>query len=307
MYIIGAIFIGFASSILSGMFGIGGASLSTPAIRVLLGATPAVSLGTTLPVAIPTSLAGALTYSRKGFVDRKAVLFSSTGGIFGSISGSLLTKVINLHYLMLVTGLVVLYLACATIISGYKRKRVDVEIGIEIEEEPKNKDPSLEVENEWPPEVGWTEKEIACHEPEKQGKQGEKNFRLQCKESSKPWLYIVIGFLGGSFSGLLGIGGGIVLIPAFLYILRMPIKKAFGTSLAVIGVIAIPGTVVHAFLGHISGWLFLYLTTGVIPGAYIGAKLAIKAREPALYAGFGALTFCFGIIFIVNEIISMVR
>jgi len=100
-------------------------------------------------------------------------------------------------------------------------------------------------------------------------------------------------------------GGGIVLIPAFLYLLRLPIKKAFGTSLAVIAVIAIPGTIVHALLGHISWLLFLYLVIGVVPGAYIGAKLSIKAKEPFLYTGFGILVLVFGVIFIVNEIIGL--
>jgi uncharacterized membrane protein YfcA len=86
----------------------------------------------------------------------------------------------------------------------------------------------------------------------------------------------------------------------------MPIKKAFGTSLAVITIIAIPGTVIHTLLGHISWSIFLYLTIGVIPGAYLGASVSIRTNERVLYALFGALIAVFGVIFIVNEIISMV-
>ena len=114
-----------------------------------------------------------------------------------------------------------------------------------------------------------------------------------------------MGLGGGFFSGLLGIGGGIVMVPAFLYVLRVPIKQAFGTSLAVITVVAIPGTIVHGLLGHISWPLFLYLIIGVIPGAYLGARLAIKARESFLYIGFGVMVAVFGVIFIVNEIIQL--
>jgi hypothetical protein len=114
-----------------------------------------------------------------------------------------------------------------------------------------------------------------------------------------------IGLVTGLFSGLLGVGGGIVLIPSFLYILHMPLKKAFGTSLAVITVIAIPGTVVHSFLHHISWSLVLYLVIGSIPGAYIGARLSIRTAERVLYVLFGLLLAVFGVVFIVNEIISM--
>ena len=120
------------------------------------------------------------------------------------------------------------------------------------------------------------------------------------------WIILLIGLCAGFLSGLLGVGGGILLLPGFIYILRLPIKKAFGTSLAVISILAIPGTIIHALLGHISGWLFLYLTIGVIPGAYMGARVSIRTSERVLFALFGALIAIFGVIFIVNEIISMV-
>ena len=117
----------------------------------------------------------------------------------------------------------------------------------------------------------------------------------------------MIGLGAGLLSGLLGVGGGVLLIPGFLYILRMPIRRAFATSLAVIAVIAIPGTVVHALLHHISWSLALYLAIGSIPGAYLGARLNLRTAERLLYIMFGALLGIFGVLFIVNEIISMTR
>jgi uncharacterized membrane protein YfcA len=279
LYVFLAILIGFLASVLAGMFGVGGAGLTTPALRVILDATPGIALGTTLPVVIPTSLAAGYTYYRSGFVDVRIAVACGAGGIFGSVGGALLTKYLNLHYLMLLTGVVVLYLGTTTFIRGVRGKVPEV---VEAEGADGVSGPTP----------------LPVPEPEDSGASGG-GFR------NATITYVAIGLVGGFFSGLLGLGGGIVLIPAFLYILRLPIKKAFGTSLAVIAIIAIPGTVVHALLGHISGWLFLYLVVGVIPGAYLGARLAIKAREPVLYTGFGVLVVIFGIIFIVNEIIRI--
>jgi uncharacterized protein len=271
-----ALVIGFAAAVLAGMFGIGGAGLTTPALRVFLDASPGIALGTTLPVVIPTAIAGAYTYYRSGFLDTRVALYCSLGGIVGSVGGALLTKVLNLHFLMIFTGVIVLYMGATTAYRGLTGKVPEgpEEIGVS----PVEGDEVAADEAAVPAGGGFWHSDVA---------------------------YVLVGLGGGFFSGLLGLGGGIVLIPAFLYLLRLPIKKAFGTSLAVIAVIAIPGTIVHALLGHISWLLFLYLVIGVVPGAYIGAKLSIKAKEPFLYTGFGILVLVFGVIFIVNEIIGL--
>jgi uncharacterized membrane protein YfcA len=91
-----------------------------------------------------------------------------------------------------------------------------------------------------------------------------------------------MGLVAGFASGLLGIGGGIVMVPVMSGILGMPLKRALGTSLVVIAFMVIPGTAVHAALGHINWAIFLWLTIGVIPGAAIGSRWTIRARERTL-------------------------
>src|SRR5439155_25747352 len=58
------------------------------------------------------------------------------------------------------------------------------------------------------------------------------------------------GVVAGLASGLLGIGGGVVLVPVMNGLLGMPLKRTLGTSLAVIAFMVVPGTIVHALLGH---------------------------------------------------------
>src|SRR5262249_18827437 len=89
----------------------------------------------------------------------------------------------------------------------------------------------------------------------------------------------VIGFGAGAVSGLLGIGGGLVMVPLLAGWCGMPLKRALGTSLLTIWALVIPGTIVHAWLGNIDWWVALFLTIGAVPGARVGATLALGTGE----------------------------
>src|SRR5436309_2703377 len=93
---------------------------------------------------------------------------------------------------------------------------------------------------------------------------------------------IVVGFAAGIMSGLFGVGGGIITTPAIQLLLGGAPYIAVGTSLMVIATVAVPGTVVHAALGHIDWAIFLVLLIGVMPGARLGATIALGARERTL-------------------------
>ena len=88
--------------------------------------------------------------------------------------------------------------------------------------------------------------------------------------------------MSGFISGLLGVGGGVILVPVLSGLLRFPIKTAIGTSLAVVAAQAIPGTITHAQLGHIDWHIAGGLVIGVIPGARIGSQLAIATEDRRL-------------------------
>ena len=96
------------------------------------------------------------------------------------------------------------------------------------------------------------------------------------------WCYAVIGAGAGMLSGLLGVGGGILMVPAFQSWLRMGLKETIATSLACVGLLAIPGTITHTLKHHIDWAFALPLCVGVVPGAQIGAHLAVKAADRSL-------------------------
>jgi hypothetical protein len=237
-----AIAVGFGSGVASGAFGIGGALLSTPGIRVLLGTPALVAVGTTLPVIVPTAITGVYTYHRNGFVDvRRAAVTAAAGGVF-AVAGAFTTKFVPGPALLIGTAAMIFAMSMRML--------------------PKRKADA-----------------VPRFEP---------NVRV----------LVVVGALSGFVSGLLGVGGGVILVPVFTVLLRMPVKTALGTSLAVVAAQAIPGTAVHALLRHIDWPVAAGLSIGVVPGARLGANLAVAAQDDALRVvvglGMAALALAFG-------------
>lgn len=104
-----AVAIGAVIGLFSGLVGVGGSSISTPMLRVLLGTPRLLALASPLPAAIPTAIVGSIAYAHEGLINRRAVLWSVAGGFPGVVLGAVLTRWIPAHWLMfLIAGGVVL-------------------------------------------------------------------------------------------------------------------------------------------------------------------------------------------------------
>ncbi len=238
-----AALIGFGSGVASGAFGIGGALLSTPGIRVLL-ATPAMTaVGTTLPVIVPTAMVGLMAYIRGGHVRFKLAAVAAAAGGVSAVLGAYTTEYLEGELLLILTAGLIFVLALRMLPAK----------------------PSLK-----PPRIPQTVP-----------------------------VYLAVGAVSGFLSGLLGLGGGLILVPAFTVLFRLPVKTALGTSLAVVAAQAIPGTVVHSTLGNIDWRIAGGLFIGVVPGARIGSKLAVAAEDTKLRLlvglGMAVLALAFGL------------
>jgi uncharacterized membrane protein YfcA len=100
-------------------------------------------------------------------------------------------------------------------------------------------------------------------------------------------LVLVAGGVG-VLSGLLANAGGFLLAPLFVVVLRLSLKRSFATSLAVAAVLAIPGTIVHAALGHIDWGVVAVFAATSIPLSYAGAHTALRTNPIHLERAYGA-------------------
>src|SRR5947209_16787945 len=106
----------------------------------------------------------------------------------------------------------------------------------------------------------------------------------------------VVGLVAGLFAGMFGIGGGLIIVPALLYIFKMKELDAIGTSLAaLIPPVGLLGTAEYYRSGYINIAFAALIATGIFIGAYFGAKIVIALPQALLqriYGGFLMLIAC---------------
>ena len=259
--------VGLVSGILSGAFGIGGGLITTPAIRLLLGYPALIAVGTPLPVILPGALTGAVTYWRRGSADVRAGIVMGLIGSVGSVGGAFLSQYVGGTVVLIATAVLIGWASADMLLQHRTAVRAEAAVG--------------EGESD----------EALAPAPERA--------RLGQRRALGLTL---IGALAGFYSGFLGLGGGFVIVPGLTRYLGMPVKRAIGTSLVTVAVLAVPGTIVHSMLGHIDWPLALMLAIGVVPGAVIGARLTERASDRVVRLAFALLLAVVGIWLAVSEI-----
>lgn len=106
--------------------------------------------------------------------------------------------------------------------------------------------------------------------------------------SHRRFRLVAISVAVGLAAGLLANAGGFLLVPLYLAVLKLPIKTALASSLAVASILAVPGTIVHAVLGHIDWNVTFVFAAASIPLSSVGAKTALRMNAALLERLFGA-------------------
>jgi uncharacterized membrane protein YfcA len=106
---------------------------------------------------------------------------------------------------------------------------------------------------------------------------------------------VLVAATVGFASGILANSGGFLLAPLYNKVLKLPLKTAFACSLMVSAALAVPGTIVHVYLGHVDWKIVLYFGLGSVPLSYVGARTAIKMPVKALEPLFGAMLTVIGV------------
>jgi len=122
-------------------------------------------------------------------------------------------------------------------------------------------------------------------------------------ESISLWIIMGIGFATGFLSGMLGVGGGFIRMPALVYILGCPTVVAVGTDLFEIMFSAAFGVFTHSVKGNVSLLLVVGLLIGTAIGAQIGASYTRRAGGPRVRFGFGCLAFI-GVIMVTIKLVG---
>jgi uncharacterized membrane protein YfcA len=276
---------GLATGVLSGMFGVGGAVVSTPAIRVL-GATPLEAVGSTIPSVIPSAVSGSLRYRRERLIVGYVAVWTLAFGLLATVGGALLTDAVpgNGHLLMIATAGLLAFTALrmAHVPSpapATTHNPVEVEDPVGDLATPAG---DLALAHE--------------HDPDRSS---------PLHRRTEIWRLGLIGIAAGLLSGLLGIGGGVLMVPAFATWVRLSVKEAVATSLVCVGALAFPGMITHAALGNIDWAFAIPLSIAVIPGARLGAHLAIRSSERRLRLAVAIVLGSIAVAYATGELIAL--
>ena len=259
--------VGLFSGVLSGAFGVGGGLITTPAIRLLLGYPALIAVGTPLPVILPGAVTGAATYWKRGSADVRAGITMGLIGSIGSVAGAMVSQFVGGTVVLLATAALIAWASADMLMQHRSAVRAEAAVG-----ESESDEGVL-------PELDG-------------GRPGQR----------RTLGLILIGALAGFYSGFLGLGGGFVIVPGLTRYLGMPVKRAIGTSLVTVAVLAVPGTIAHNMLGHIDWSLALMLALGVVPGAVIGARLTERASDRAVRLSFAILLAVVGVWLALSEV-----
>jgi len=256
--------LGLVVGFLSGLFGVGGGFLLTP-LLMMIGIPPTVAAASDANQIVAASTSGAFAHWRLGNVDFRMGTVLVAGGLVGGTLGVQLIKLLraagNADFIIKIT-----YVVMLGVVGSYM-----------FQESLKNLRP----------------RRAPLHaRPEKEGESWFKRFNeslplpIHFAKSGVTLSFftpLLLGVLVGVLSALMGVGGGFIMVPVMVYMLRMPMHVVVGTSLFQVLCTCINVTFMQAYYNHtVDLMLAMILLMGSTAGAQIGARIGSRMKADQL-------------------------
>jgi uncharacterized membrane protein YfcA len=259
--------VGLAIGFLSGMFGIGGGFIMTP-LLIFLGVPAGVAVGTGASQVMASSVSSAFSHWQRGNIDLQMGYLLIGGGLFGALTG------VKILYLLKQAGQLEFFVTLTyVILLGVIGSLMLIE--------------SLRTLKAAPARAGSARR--AGQHTWIQGLPLKRRF-----PDSKLYISaippVAIGAFVGWLTAIMGVGGGFVMVPAMIYLLRMPTRMVIGTSALQIVVVTAFTTVLQSIQNHaVDVVLAMPLIVGGVVGAQYGVGYGERLRAEQLRAGLALL------------------
>ena len=311
--------VGVLIGVASGLLGIGGGTVMVPIFRLAFGMSATMSTATSLFAIIPTSISGAISHVKGKTCIPALGIAAGLGGACLSPVGVWLAQLSPDWLVMLAAALIIGYSAINMFKKAFKlRPAGQPAAGADAAASPSTQSSGA-------PEGSRTEVRVASATARISGT-GETLADSSATDGSaatgassggqaaaassddsplsrKQLLQgAAIGLIAGLASGYVGVGGGFIMVPLMLSIIGIPMRKASGTSLIAVMILAIPGVIEQGIIGNINYLAGIAVVIGTIPGAVIGAKLVTKVPERTLRLLFGCFLIVAAAMLVLNEV-----
>ncbi len=262
--------LGLLVGLLSGLFGVGGGFLMTP-LLIMIGIPPTVAAASDSLQIVGASTSGTFAHWKLGNVDVKMGIFLLIGGFAGGLAGVQLIKVLrmmgNADFVIKITyvlmlGIVGTYMFFESLNSLKKAKQAnDTSQTKDTTSRPRKESGFVKFLKSLPLQTRF----------EKSG------------VTQSALLVIILGAFVGILAAIMGVGGGFLMVPVMVYLLRMPMHVVVGTSLFQILFTCIEVSFLQAYVNHTVDFILaVLLLAGSTFGAQIGTKLGKKLHGDQL-------------------------
>jgi hypothetical protein len=272
LQLIGFVLFGIAVGTYGTLIGAGGGFIIVPVLLLVLHWPHEQAVATSLMVVTANATSGTLSYSRQKRVDFQTGVRFAAATVPGAIIGSFVVQLLTSQTFNTLFGILLV------LISIYLMLRP---------ERPKGEGPKVER----PPGLagwGWTVR----HKVDSRGEAYDYGFSL-------PW-GILLSFGVGFLSSILGIGGGIIHVPALITLFDFPAHIATATSHFILAISAATGTTTQLFLGNVQIVPGLEMAAGALVGAQIGGALSHRVKGVWIVRGLAGALILVGIRLIIG-------
>ncbi|CAA9557894.1 MAG: hypothetical protein AVDCRST_MAG59-2305 [uncultured Thermomicrobiales bacterium] len=248
------------AAILGSMLGLGGGVFLVPIITLFFGIDPRIAVGASAVVVVTNSVVGSAGHLRSRFTNLRLAMILQVTTAVGAIVGALVGVNADPRVVYLVFGLVLLYAAASMALPRSDRAPAlgadPLRLGAAF------RDPATATD------VAYVPKRIG--------------------------LGLGISSGAGVLSGMLGVGGGVVMVPAMNLLMNVPVKAAVGTSTFMVGITSVATAFVFYANGLLDPTVVVPAVVGVFLGGQIGPRLTRRLRAQRLSLLFALILLYLG-------------
>jgi uncharacterized protein len=235
------------AGLIGSLIGLGGGVLLVPILTLGFHVDIRLAIATSIVAVVASSVAAAPRTLHTGFSNVRLGIFLAVATTLGGLTGALVSGIVNPRLLYAVFGTVLAISAVQMVLQHRSRSGRPAP-----SPEPSALASSLGLGGSY-------------HEP---GSDDERGYAVQ-----RPMLGLSLMYVAGTVSGLLGIGAGVLKVPAMDVAMRLPFKVSTATSNLLIGVTASAGAIVYLARGNVDPYLAGPVALGVLAGAWLGGHV----------------------------------
>lgn len=267
--------VGLVGGTFGSMVGLGGGVFIIPALTLFLGVPIHQAIAASLVAVVATSTTAAAAYVRHDLSNMRLGMTMETMTVTGALIGGLVGASLSKGVLSAVFGGVMIVVS---VYMGLRQRTAQL--------------PPIDDEDLGTLGASYYDRNLDC--------------AVRYKVRRLP-LGMVASFIAGNVSGLLGVGGGFLKVPAMVLFMGVPVRAAVSTSSFMIGVTACAGSVIYFARGLVDPVVTVPVVLGVTAGAYLGSRFALRVKSSLLAVTLSVVLFVLSVQMILSAAGIQVR